>query len=139
MLHHQLLEKERLEDQLRTANLVQSRLLPAEPAELPGYDIVGTCIRPLRSRRLLRLSALPDGRRGIVIADVAGKGIPAALIMVAFRTLLRAYAWDEPMSAVDAAGQPAARRFHRLVPLRDRCVRRVASGKRPIRVRQLRS
>jgi len=97
MLHHQLVEKERIEDQLRTANLVQSRLLPAEPAALPGYDIAGTCIPTYEiGGDYFDYLHLPDGRRGIVIADVAGKGIPAALIMMAFRALLRAFAGDEP-------------------------------------------
>ncbi len=97
MLHHQLMEKKRIEEQLRTAQLVQSRLLPAEPAELPGYDIAGTSIPTFEiGGDYFDCLRLPEGRRGIVIADVAGKGIPAALIMVAFRALLRAYAWDEP-------------------------------------------
>jgi serine phosphatase RsbU (regulator of sigma subunit) len=90
ILHYELIEKRRLENQLRIAREVQSSLLPATPPDLPGYEfaainvptweIGGDCYDYIK---------LPDGRVGVAIADVSGKGVPAALIMAAFRATLR--------------------------------------------------
>ena len=90
LLHRQVLDKQRLEDQLRVAHEVQSGLLPGAPPDLPGYDIAAVNLPshaiggdyydyvPLRGDRL-----------GLAVADVSGKGIPAALIMATFRAALR--------------------------------------------------
>lgn len=91
MLHRQILEKQRLDEQLRIAQEVQSRLLPAAAPDTPGYDIAGICI-PTHAigGDAFDYVPLPDGRLGIFVADVSGKGVAAALIMFAFRALLRA-------------------------------------------------
>ena len=44
ILHHQILEKKKLEEQMQIAKDVQSSLLPAHPPEIIGYDIAGICI-----------------------------------------------------------------------------------------------
>ena len=91
---------EQLATHLKTAATIQQRLLPQTPPNLPGFDIDG----------MLRSSAsvsgdfydfipLDDGRLGIVIADVRGKGIPAALLMVMIRTALRLLCRQEPSPA----------------------------------------
>jgi sigma-B regulation protein RsbU (phosphoserine phosphatase) len=91
MLHRQILEKERIEEQLAIAHQVQSRLLPDGPPDVPGYDIAGTCISTFEiGGDYFDFMQLPNDRIGVVVADVSGKGIPAALIMTAFRALLRA-------------------------------------------------
>ncbi len=97
MLHRQILEKKRIEDQLNVAHQVQSRLLPENPLEVPGYDIVGTSISAFGEigGDYFDYLQLPNGRIGIVVADVSGHGIPAALIMSAFRALLRTQAQRE--------------------------------------------
>jgi len=91
MLHRQILEKQRLDEQLRIAREVQSRLLPSAAPETPGYDIAGICI-PTHAigGDAYDYVPLPDGRLGVFVADVSGKGVAAALIMFAFRALLRA-------------------------------------------------
>ena len=81
---------EQLATHLKTAATIQQRLLPQMPPNLPGFDITGV----LRSSTSVSgdfydFIPLDDGCLGIVIADVRGKGIPAALLMVMIRTALR--------------------------------------------------
>ncbi|MCU0407082.1 MAG: hypothetical protein MUE64_08995, partial [Ignavibacteriaceae bacterium] len=44
ILHYQILEKKKLEEQMQIAKDVQSSLLPSQPPEIEGYDIAGVCI-----------------------------------------------------------------------------------------------
>ena len=81
---------EQLAAHLKTAATIQQRLLPQIPPNIPGFDINGV----LRSSTSVSgdfydFILLDDGCWGIVIADVRGKGIPAALLMVMIRTALR--------------------------------------------------
>lgn len=86
----QQIEKERMEEQLAVAAQIQRRLLPQTSPEVPGWDIRGL------SRSCYEIGGdyfdylhLPDGRLGLVIADVSGKGVGAALLMAAFQASLR--------------------------------------------------
>jgi sigma-B regulation protein RsbU (phosphoserine phosphatase) len=90
LLHRQVLDKQRLEDQLRVAREVQSGLLPAAPPDLPGYDLAAVNL-PTQAIGGDYYDYVPlgDGGLGLVVADVSGKGIPAALIMASFRGALR--------------------------------------------------
>jgi sigma-B regulation protein RsbU (phosphoserine phosphatase) len=90
MLHKQLLEQEVIGKQLETAREVQSRLLPHGPPDLKGYDIAGICI-PTDDIGGDYFDYIPlsHNRLGLAVADVSGHGIPAALVMTAFRALLR--------------------------------------------------
>jgi sigma-B regulation protein RsbU (phosphoserine phosphatase) len=97
MLHRQILENKLIEEQLRLAQHVQSRLLPSKAPKIPGYDISGTCISTYEiGGDYFDYVQLKDGGMGIVIADVSGKGVPAALIMAAFRALLRTQTRIDP-------------------------------------------
>ena len=97
MLHRQILEKQRLEEQLGIAQEVQSRLLPDAAPQLPDYDIAGICIPTYEiGGDAFDYIPLPDGRLGVFVADVSGKGVAAALIMFAFRALLRARLREQP-------------------------------------------
>ena len=102
MLHRSLLEKQQLEAQLRLAHQVQSRLLPQAPPAVDGWDLASVYIPSWElAGDYFDFLPLPGGRLGLVIADVAGKGVPAALIMATFRALLRAHvASGAPVSAV---------------------------------------
>ncbi|MCL4810205.1 MAG: PP2C family protein-serine/threonine phosphatase [Thermoanaerobaculia bacterium] len=114
MLHRSLLEKRELEAQLRVAHQVQSRLLPQGEPSVEGYDVAAVYIPSWElAGDYYDFFRLPGGRLGVVVADVAGKGVPAALIMATFRALLRAHV---------ASGEALARiagRLNRL--LRDDC------------------
>ena len=91
ILHRRLLELEQIDAQLRLARQVQRGLLPRAELELPGWEIVGLCRPSLElGGDLYDDFAIAGGRRGLVIGDVAGKGVPAALIMATFRAALRA-------------------------------------------------
>ncbi len=90
MLHRQLLDRQHMDEQLRTARAVQTRLLPAQPPAIPGYDIAGLSLPAYEiGGDYFDYIPLAGGKLGIALADVAGKGIPAALVMTAFRALLR--------------------------------------------------
>src|SRR5947209_3558281 len=75
-------ERERIEQELRTAQDIQRSLLPKDVPLLPGWQIA-PYYRPAREVGGDFYDFLPfeDGRVGIVIGDVTDKGVPAALVM----------------------------------------------------------
>jgi sigma-B regulation protein RsbU (phosphoserine phosphatase) len=90
LLHRQVLEKQRIEQQLEVARAVQASLLPARAPRVPGYEIAAVNL-PTGGigGDYYDYLPLPSGQLGLAIADVSGKGIPAALIMASFRASLR--------------------------------------------------
>jgi sigma-B regulation protein RsbU (phosphoserine phosphatase) len=103
MLHKQLLEQELIGRQLETAREVQLKLLPNSSPNLPGYDIAGICI-PTDEIGGDYFDYIPisHNRLGLAVADVSGHGIPAALVMTAFRALLRTKALGKSKPATIA-------------------------------------
>src|SRR6185437_7060479 len=85
--------RERLEQELQVAKLIQQHFLPRTLPDLPGWQI-DAHYRPAREvgGDFYDFIALDDGRVGIVIGDVTDKGVPAALVMAATRSVLRAAA-----------------------------------------------
>ena len=101
-LHREATEKQQIEKDLGIANEVQRILLPSEPPVIEGYDVAGTNL-PARyvSGDYFDFIPLDADRCGVVIADVSGKGIPAALLMAMARTALRLLATgDTPPAEV---------------------------------------
>jgi phosphoserine phosphatase RsbU/P len=91
MLHEQLIEKKRLEGQLEVARQVQLELLPAQDPRIPGYDISAYNFPTEEvSGDYYDWVRIYEDQIGIVIADVAGKGVPAAILMAFLRASLRA-------------------------------------------------
>src|SRR6266403_738802 len=91
MLHDQMLEKQRLETQLEVARQVQLELLPARDPQLEGFDISAYNFPTEEvSGDYYDWVRIYDDQIGIVIADVSGKGVPAALLMAFLRASLRA-------------------------------------------------
>jgi phosphoserine phosphatase RsbU/P len=90
LLHRQVLEKQRLEDQLSVARDVQSGLLPGGPPRLAGYDVAAVNL-PTHAigGDYYDYVPLDSDRLALVVADVSGKGVPAALLMASFRAALR--------------------------------------------------
>ncbi len=86
-------ERERIEQELKVARLIQQTLLPKALPELPGYD-VAAYYQPAREvgGDFYDFMTLEDGRLGLVVGDVTDKGVPAALVMATTRTMLRAAA-----------------------------------------------
>jgi serine phosphatase RsbU (regulator of sigma subunit) len=91
----QVSERERIEQELRTAQEIQHTFLPKEVPAVCGWQIV-PYYQSAREVGGDFYDFLPfeDGRLGLVIGDVAGKGIPAALVMTATRTMLRTAAQE---------------------------------------------
>ncbi len=89
----QEIERERIEQELRVARLIQHTLLPKEIPELPGWQI-SSYYQPAREvgGDFYDFLYFEDGRMGIVIGDVTDKGVPAALVMATTRSILRSTA-----------------------------------------------
>src|SRR3954467_11461531 len=85
--------RQRFEQELEVARLIQQHFLPKELPELPGWQI-SAYYRPAREvgGDFYDVIPLPDGRVGFVVGDVTDKGVPAALVMSATRSVLRASA-----------------------------------------------
>jgi sigma-B regulation protein RsbU (phosphoserine phosphatase) len=107
VLHEQLVEKKRLEAQLEVARQVQLELLPPDDPQIAGYDISAYNFPTEEvSGDYYDWVKLFDDQIAIVIADVAGKGVPAAILMAFLRASLRAashigYATHISMSKVN--------------------------------------
>src|SRR5215217_1803865 len=84
-------ERERIEQELRVARLIQHTLLPKSLPELEGHQIA-VHYQPAREvgGDFYDFLDLPDGRLGLIVGDVSGKGVPAAIVMAIARTLLHA-------------------------------------------------
>ena len=104
-IHREANEKRAMENELRTAREVQRILLPQTDPVVPGFRISGTNL-PARiiSGDYYDYIDLGDGKYGIVIADVSGKGVPAGLLMAMCRSALRSVAGGE-MSPSKALAQ----------------------------------
>jgi serine phosphatase RsbU (regulator of sigma subunit)/anti-sigma regulatory factor (Ser/Thr protein kinase) len=82
--------RERIEQELKVATLIQQQFLPKELPELGGWQVAAH-YRPARevSGDFYDFIELADGRVGIVAGDVTDKGVPAALVMATTRSILR--------------------------------------------------
>jgi sigma-B regulation protein RsbU (phosphoserine phosphatase) len=82
----------------RAATLaLQGSLLPARPPAVPGLDVAARYVPGAEvgvGGDWYDLFALPSGHIGIVIGDVAGNGLHAAVVMGRIRSALRAYALE---------------------------------------------
>jgi serine phosphatase RsbU (regulator of sigma subunit)/anti-sigma regulatory factor (Ser/Thr protein kinase) len=86
-------ERERIQQELQVAALIQQTLLPKELPSIPGWN-VDAFYRPARAvgGDFYDFIDLGDDRLGVVIGDVTDKGVPAALVMATCRSMLRAAA-----------------------------------------------
>ena len=84
-------ERERMEQELRVARVIQQTLLPAKVPSLDGWQM-DVYWQPAYSvgGDFYDFIPLEDGRMCIIAADVTDKGIPAALVMASARSILRA-------------------------------------------------
>jgi sigma-B regulation protein RsbU (phosphoserine phosphatase) len=86
-------EKLRQDRELQIAREIQQSLFPPRPPEVPGFDVAGES-RPCYEVGGDAYDWIPlgDGRLALVVADVAGKGTPASLLMAAVHAFLHALA-----------------------------------------------
>jgi len=85
--------RQRFEQELEVAKLIQQNFLPKQLPELSGWQ-VAAYYRPAREvgGDFYDVIPLPEGKVGFVVGDVTDKGVPAALVMAATRSVLRASA-----------------------------------------------
>lgn len=91
--------RERLEQELRVARVIQQTLLPRELPALAGWQVAAHW-QPAQavSGDFYDFIDLPGGKLAVIVADVTGKGVPAALVMAAARSMLRMAAEQDPES-----------------------------------------
>jgi phosphoserine phosphatase RsbU/P len=90
-LTRELLGRRNLEKELAIARDIQQSFLPKEAPMIPGFDLAGTALAHDQvGGDYYDFIPASETRIGLAIADVSGKGIPAALIMAGFRMSLLA-------------------------------------------------
>ena len=102
-LQKKQLSQERLQKELEIATNIQRSFLPSNVPDLQGIDIAAF-FQPAKEvgGDFYDFIRLPENKLGIVIADVCGKGMPAALYMALSRALIRACSAHEPVNMVKA-------------------------------------
>jgi phosphoserine phosphatase RsbU/P len=90
-------QRERVNREMEIAREVQERLFPQEMPVLPGATLAGHC-RPALGvgGDYYDVFDLGEGRTGLAVGDVSGKGISAALLMASLRASLRGVTLDNP-------------------------------------------
>ncbi|MEX1054846.1 MAG: GAF domain-containing SpoIIE family protein phosphatase [Rhodothermales bacterium] len=108
-LYQEKIDLKRIEHELEIAAAIQRKLLPSSSPHIPNFEIAG------RSKPCQEIGgdfydfiSLPEGNFGFALGDVAGKGIPASLLMATVRTALRVqaenvYAMREVVGKVNRA------------------------------------
>lgn len=98
--------RERIEQELRVAQLIQQQFLPKQLPRLQGWH-VAAFYRAAQEvgGDFYDFFDLPDGKIGIVVGDVTGHGVPAALVMATTRSLIRSDAprQDSPSAVLERA------------------------------------
>jgi serine phosphatase RsbU (regulator of sigma subunit) len=100
-MHEQMIEQRAMERDLELARRMQRALLPAQPPQVPGYYFFDY----YQSARQVGgdyydYVALPGGRFAVIVGDVAGKGVSAALLMARLSSDVRFLLASEPDPAV---------------------------------------
>jgi serine phosphatase RsbU (regulator of sigma subunit) len=96
LLYREVMNSRRVESELELARTVVESLIPRAFPLIEGFDIYGTTVpvREVGGDYLDFINAISD-RLGILVADVSGKGLAAALVMVAFRAYMHATIMNE--------------------------------------------
>ncbi len=106
-VYEQTLRAMRAEKELAVAADMQASLMPSIAPHVPGWEFKAIIDSAREaSGDFIDLIPLSEGRWGILVADVSGKGVAAALYMAMVRTLIRTYAFEHesaPAAVVSAA------------------------------------
>jgi serine phosphatase RsbU (regulator of sigma subunit) len=99
-LREEAIQKRLVDEELKTASVIQRRLLPPAPTGVTGYTFAGMN-RPCRtvSGDYYDFVLRPDGRVYFVIADVSGKGVTAGLLMAGLQASFRIFTKNDPPPA----------------------------------------
>jgi anti-sigma regulatory factor (Ser/Thr protein kinase) len=98
--HREMAERDVARREMEASQQLQRALLPRELPKVPGYEFGATCrmARQVGGDYYDMFTVGPDHWL-IIVADVAGKGFPAALLMTSFRTATRLLAPSHPSPA----------------------------------------
>jgi serine phosphatase RsbU (regulator of sigma subunit) len=95
-LYAEAIEGSRIAEQMRLAGIVQRRMIPEKAPQISGLDVATTYIPCFDvGGDFYDFIQINDNCIAVAIADVIGKGIPAAIMMSLFRGAVRAYADTE--------------------------------------------
>ena len=95
-LYSKAIEGARMTEQMRLAGFIQRKMIPEKAPQIPGLDIAAKYIPCFDvGGDFYDFLQIDENRIAISIADVMGKGMPAALMMSCFRSAVRAYAGIE--------------------------------------------
>lgn len=90
ILHKSVVEKNRMERELQLGREIQARLLPSPPTDIKSTGIAATSLACYEvGGDCFDFFTTTSGKLGVVIADVSGKGVAAALIMSSIQAALR--------------------------------------------------
>jgi sigma-B regulation protein RsbU (phosphoserine phosphatase) len=96
-LANEAAQRERVNREMEIAREVQERLFPQEMPAIAGASLAGGCRAALGvGGDYYDVFNLEDGRLGLAIGDVSGKGISAALLMASLRASLRGVSLNSP-------------------------------------------
>jgi sigma-B regulation protein RsbU (phosphoserine phosphatase) len=108
-VYKQTLRAMRAEEELAVAADMQASLMPSSAPHVPGWEFKAIIDSAREaSGDFIDLIPLSQGRWGILVADVSGKGVAAALYMAMVRTLIRTYAFEHesaPAAVMSAANR----------------------------------
>jgi phosphoserine phosphatase RsbU/P len=91
-LYGEAIAGQRMAEQMRLAGLIQRRMIPEKAPQIKGLDIAATYIPCFDvGGDFYDFLPISDGRLVVTIADVIGKGVPAAIMMSWFRGAVQAY------------------------------------------------
>jgi serine phosphatase RsbU (regulator of sigma subunit) len=101
-----MLEQARRQEELSIAHRVQSGLLPSDDPEVEGFDVAGACLPATEvGGDYFDYFKLSDGRFGVAVGDVSGKGVPAAFFMTLTKGFMEVSAAEarEPSAVLSQA------------------------------------
>ncbi len=107
-LYGELAEKERIEQEMKWARRIQQSMLPRDLPVIPGYELAAASNPAFEVGGDYYDCLTVNGTCYFVIADVSGKGVPAALVMSIVRSLLHTYV-DLSLSPVEVLSRVNAR------------------------------
>ncbi len=95
-LYRKLSEKQRIEREMALARQIQTGLLPRSVPQIPGYDVYGACSPATEvGGDYFDYVSAGGGRWHLLVGDVSGKGVAAALIVSIVRSLTHTFCQTE--------------------------------------------
>ena len=105
-LQTQILEQQKLAREMEIARTIQMNLLPKTYPDLPGYQLSAMSLPAKQvGGDYYDFLRMPDGRLGLAIADVSGKGVPAAILTATTRSYLQSETTHKDSTLAQTVGR----------------------------------